>query len=94
MVNICVWNIGGLTDDKVNQKVIGPFLQEQDIIAISETWLRENNFEIVGYQGIHFIREDIHKNAKRGSGGISIFVKNRLSKAVSVVNQYKDIWCG
>ena len=75
--------------DKASQEVIGSWLYENDIIAYVETWVKDSVMEIEGYTGLHFIRNNINPRAKRGSGGISIFIKDYLKNAVSVIKHYK-----
>ena len=70
--------------------ITGSFVLNSDIIAITETCLTQSDVDINGYKSVHYLRQNIHPNANRSSGGISMFVKNQLRDAVSIVKHYKD----
>ena len=50
-----------------------------DILGICETFLRNSKtLSLTGYQWFGNNRKTLHHNAKRGSGGVGIFVKNLI----------------
>lgn len=49
-IKICAWNIEGLTDEKLTNELIGRFLQNFDLILVTETWCySDDNFDLKGY---------------------------------------------
>jgi hypothetical protein len=57
-----------------------------DILCVCETFWKNNESEIInGYTCYYKNRSVVHKNAKRGSGGVAIFVKNTLLKYYNVI---------
>ena len=94
-LQLCSWNINGLTEEKIAQESAGSFLQEQDIIALQETWQRADRcIELIGYKSFHFIRDHLNVNAKRGSGGISVFIKLNLVNSMAFIKNHNDniVW--
>lgn len=60
---------------------IQDFLKDFDLILISETWLQERDSDDVtfGNYEVHYvIRKSLHKNARRGSGGMTILHRNTV----------------
>lgn len=56
-----------------------------DIIGIAETHLTGNNFlDMNGYVWFGHNRTNLHKKAKKGSGGVGIFVKNHILNSFTV----------
>ena len=51
-------------------------LHSFDVIALSETWLNDNNQHIFHLEGFHFI---CHNRSKKRGGGVAFFV-NKLIK--------------
>ena len=41
-LNVCVWNINGLTQDKLEDQIAGNLLCRYDLILLSETWSRNS----------------------------------------------------
>ena len=78
-LNICCWNIEGLSkysNDKSFQKYCSRF----NILGFCETWgVKGDKLEniLTGYTSFEFMRAK-KKSAPRGSGGVSVFVKNDL----------------
>ena len=68
-----------------------------DVIFISETWLTEgtpkDRFVIKGFTEKNVPRVNLHKNARRGSGGCIVYVKNKFCKYVDVVKTVCDHFC-
>ena len=79
-----MWNVRGwsLTDnenDYFRQSVTE--YTNFDILALCETFLRDNDeISVDGYKFIGHNRTNIHKNARRGSGGIGVLIKWSLLK--------------
>ena len=63
---------------------MGHLIDQCDIFALSETWLKSTDFTINGFKTENLIRENLHKNAKRGSGGLSLFIKDNIHSQCSV----------
>jgi exonuclease III len=90
-----VWNCNGLTERKLADSDFLKTLIDNDIIILSETWTNSNsNITLEGYESYNFYRKVKHKNAKRHSGGIVIYVKSAISHGVSIVRNHFDtlIW--
>ena len=72
-------------------------LDEQDIIILTETWKRNNDLKTIN-NNINFdeysVCRQAVKAAKRGSGGISVFIKKYLSKFISYIKSDAEgiIW--
>ena len=72
-------------------------LDEQDIIILTETWKRNNDMKTIN-NNINFdeysVCRQAVKAAKRGSGGISVFIKKYLSKFISYIKSDAEgiIW--
>jgi hypothetical protein len=96
-VKICCWNTEGLTSEKLSKKLLGNYFQDFDILLISETWgLKDSPLKISDFKHYPYPREKLDKNAKRGSGGISVYVKTNLSKYIYPISNYFDnlVWMG
>ena len=78
-LNICSWNVEGLAkyhDDAEFHSYVSTF----DIIGLCETWtVRDDAFNIHGYTPFCYSRPK-KKSANRGSGGVSVYVKDFLIK--------------
>lgn len=91
-LKICCWNINGLTSEKLNNYILGMFLSTFDIILLTETWSDESEkFALDGYDYYDIARGTRHVNAKRGSGGLGVFISNEIRKGVVKHSKYKDI---
>ena len=89
-VNICSWNINGLTDDKLC--ILEEYLTKFDIVLLSETWTCEGeNYTIPGFKYYNFPRQYIHPNAKRGSGGIGVLIRDIHVNKVDISGHKEDI---
>ena len=88
----------GLTIQKFNSICDEVFSTSPDIVCLSETWLKSSDsssFEVQGYACINKPRSQIHRNAKRGSGGILLYIKEGIHNDVVIMNDtYADdrIW--
>jgi len=79
-----MWNIEGLTTDKINDPHFLKTISQFSIIGFVETWTNDSD-SIFNIPGFHFVdgsNRKKHRKARRNSGGINIFVKNSLSKGV------------
>ena len=69
------WNVNGLSDEK---KCNGGFLKivnNYDIVFLYETWSNVNSIiDLNGFESFNFYRKFQHRNAKRSSGGVAIFL--------------------
>ncbi len=65
-----------------------------DIIMLSETWLTKdcakNKYAIDGFEGESYPRTDLHEKARRGSGGILVYIRDRFAKNVKQVESVCD----
>jgi len=81
-----MWNIEGLTTEKINDPHFLKTISQFSIIGFVETWPWTNDSDsIFNIPGFHFVdgsNRKKHRKARRNSGGINIFVKNSLSKGV------------
>ena len=82
------WNVGGWSLKNNDNKLFRDkaFIHSDcDIFCVVETFLRDNeSFNIDGFTYFSQNRNNIHKRAKRGSGGVGIFVRNRLFEMFTV----------
>jgi hypothetical protein len=79
--------------EKIDVNAAGPFVEGFEVIAFAESWCSDPP-QIQGYQCYNFPRVGLHPKAKRGSGGICIYVRNQLYQYVKVVKHYFDciVW--
>ncbi len=65
-----------------------------DIIMLSETWLTQHSqrsvFNIQGFIPENYPRKDLHPKAKRGSGGILVYVRENLINNIKQVESVCD----
>ena len=82
------WNVGGwaLKDsDNKHFRERTMIYSDCDIFCVVETFLKNNETIVIpGYTYYSHNRTNIHKKAKRGSGGVGIFIRNELLKLFSV----------
>jgi exonuclease III len=76
-LHVLCQNIRGLTPEKMEDVDCTSF----DILMFCETWWKGNDDIIVieGYEAYSFPVQKLHKNAKRGCGGIVIYVRESIS---------------
>ena len=92
-IKICSWNINGLTLEKA--QILNVFFSGYDIICLQETWnTHDRIIDLEGFNGFHFIRKKLNTRANRGSGGISLFVKDNSKYSISVLKSHDDfiVW--
>ena len=79
-----VWNIEGLSSDKISDPHFLQSISKFHIVSFVETWGNDLNDDL-NLQNFHLIASSCrkkHKKARRNSGGISIFVKNQIVKGI------------
>ena len=64
-----------------------------DFFAASETWLDGNSPELSldGFCGFPYHRPVKHINARRGSGGMYVFIRRSILKGVTMLHNHKDL---
>ena len=91
-IRFCFWNINGLTATKLSDCVLGGFLKSFHVIMLCETWSDgSDSFELEGFVYYDFPRKYRHKNAKRASGGLGLFVNNEIKRGVEIIKNCKDV---
>ena len=72
--------------DNLGHHDLQKYLFRNDVVVILETMKAKDFFiNIPGYEFYHFPRMYIHKNAKRASGGIGVFIRSACSHVFNVV---------
>ncbi len=65
-----------------------------DVILLCETWLQKHTklkkYRIPGFEQFNNNRKHLHKNARRASGGMIVYIRNALLKYVNVVKTVCD----
>ncbi|MES9881010.1 MAG: reverse transcriptase domain-containing protein [Sedimenticola sp.] len=80
-----LWNVQGL-QSKLNDLDFLDLITKYDILFFTETWTGATaNVQINGFHEITCNRPKCSKRAKRDSGGIVIYCKNKLSDNLKVV---------
>ena len=91
-INIISWNINGLSQDKLNDALLGFFLKKIDIILLSETWESTHDaFSLDGYVYHNYPRKSKHLNSKRESGGLGIFTHHGIQEGILRWSHTDDI---
>ena len=94
-ISIVSWNINGI-NNKINDPNFRELIEAHDVIFILETWLDKSNENIAinGYFSLNVSQSNRHKNAKRNSGGISVFIRNELKSQIKVIKTTAEhfIW--
>ena len=76
-------NVQGLSIEKFNNLLHNVFTMDYDLICLQETWLKSldiTNFEVPDYICINKPRSFKSKRAKRGYGGILLYVHTRIQQ--------------
>lgn len=82
-LNVGGWSLIESENSYFRRKIVESL--DFDIFCVNETFLRKEDSIIVnGYTFYSNNRTNIHRNAKRGSGGVGIFVKNELMSLYNV----------
>ena len=95
MIKISAWNIHGLTEWKHDHPDLLNLLNSNDITCIVESWFSETQCELMKNKlidkfSILYTCRKKNNRAKRNSGGIIVFIKKRLNKHVSIVQQLDE----
>lgn len=84
LLKSAVWNIEGLTHDKIKDPNFSNIVSKFHILSFVETFTNDSDIEL-NIPGFHFLDKNIrkkHPKARRNSGGVNIFVKNSIVKGV------------
>ena len=82
-------NIQGLTTEKYTDYIQSIQSEQFEFICITETWLKSsetNQFHALNYHIINKPRTYIHPQARRGSGGLLLFIHKRIWENVEILN--------
>ena len=93
-LKIGMWNIQGLSEEKINSDLFVNFVSKMHIISFVETWCDSGkpHYDIPGFVCICNSNRIKHKKARRNSGGVNLYVRNSLSKGVTKLSSnHKDI---
>lgn len=83
-LNCISWNINGI-GDKLTVASTAEYFQNYDIVMLCETWLKDNDCDNVylrNFNVFHTVRKSLHRKARRGSGGITIFVRKCIDAEI------------
>ena len=75
--------------DKFDEIVQNVFSKDYDFVCLSETWLKSadcTEYNVHHYHCINKPRSFRHKRAKRGAGGILLYINNRIWRNVVLLN--------
>ena len=88
-IKVGCWNINGFKTENMLKSDDDNFtniVKNNDILALVETHLGNDDYlNLDGFTVKHFKRLK-HKNARKASGGISVFIKNTISKGVQFLD--------
>ena len=93
-VTLSFCNVGGLSQDKLKDKVFQKHLKT-DINCLIETFTTEDSkLNLKGYVVDHSFQSNSNKNARRNSGGIVVYIKSEISKGTEFLHsEHEDlIW--
>ena len=91
-LKIGMWNIEGLKTDKISDTQFMNVVSQLDIVSLVETWSNGDHLNIPGHVLVSSTYRKKHKNARRHSGGISVYVKPNIHKGVfTLKNGHTDI---
>ena len=83
-------NVCALSDWKLADGILGSHFKRFDIILLQEAWSADGDeFNLNGYEFYNFPRKYRHKLSVRNSGGLGIFVNQRLTKGVQILKHQK-----
>ena len=85
-----VWNVGGLTRDKLEDRKFRKLLK-YDVICLTETHTTiKSIINIPGYIHSQRTRESESHNSRKKSGGIAIYVKSNLAPGTEFIKSEHD----
>jgi len=83
-----VLNVQGLSLEKFNNHLVPRLLPNKyDFICFCETWLKSNDikdYELPDYYCVNRPRMHMHKRAKRGSGGVLLYIHKSVKGHVEL----------
>ena len=86
------WNISGLTDEKLNDHIIGEFLKKHDIILINETWCGlDDKFPLEGYTFYNNCCLNRNHKGKCNSASLGVFVSDTIKHGVTIGKHHEDL---
>ena len=88
-----MWNCN--SSNKTEHKYFVSILLKNNICILSESWTDEHfDFNLPEYICLNFSRKFKPINAKRNSGGLTIYIKESIKDGISIVRNHCDtlIW--
>ena len=92
-IRIFYQNIQGISTNKFSDNLLDIFALDYDLVCFSETWLRYEDcgqYVVPDYQCVNKPRSFINKKAKRGAGGIMLYMHNRVAHYTTIVEGPKS----
>lgn len=88
-----MWNIEGLTQDKINDPHFYEVTSNLHVISLVETWSDgSQDFNIPGFDLVCSTSRKRNKRARRNSGGISVYCTHKLKKGIKALKtKHTDI---
>ena len=89
--------MNGLARWKMHHKDFIRVLETNDLVCVTETWLNKTESELICQEfrknfKVYYSCRRRDKNAKRDSGGILVFINNKLSQHIEITeNNDEDI---
>ena len=91
-LKIIVWNINGLSQSVLDERIVGSLFLKYDIIMLCETWANDDaEFFLNGYEYYNYPRKYKHRCAKRSSGGLGVFIRKNVREGVVIGGHTNDI---
>ena len=91
-LKIGMWNIEGFTTDKISDTQLMNVVSHLDIVSLVVTWSNGDHLNFPGHVLVSSTYRKKHNNARRHSGGISVYVKPNIHKEVyTLKNEHSDI---
>ena len=85
-ISVSMLNIRGLTEEKVEH------LAKTEIIMLCETWLKAGDtIPIDNYEVHNFYVKELHKKARRGCGGISVYICEAISNSCRIIKGDENV---
>ena len=95
LLNIAMWNIEGLTSDKVVDSHFLDIIESMHILSFVETWSSSEASQLLHVPNFELIASSSrtkHKRARRYSGGICLYAKCPLVKGIKALkSDHSDI---
>lgn len=84
-------NVHGLTDFKKECEFVNK-IAHNNIVFLFEKWANcHSNINIDGYLSVSLYRKYQHRNARKSSCGIAVYLKESLKDGDNVVRQHYDL---